>query len=644
MTPTANSSAPLPRPRRQGPDRSEGDAARLRTWRQRSETPRLDAESRVETLSASEGSLKRAAPVLLVAAAGAAVLLRRSHAGRTLAARQLEQALLERDRMREELRRRDAELIRRRELIERLHRGRRAQRDWNHELREQLQRAHASRGVRDDELDARELVLRAAIELVEAQKGLFLSRRDGDGDGRLDLVCAHGFDHDPADSSVAQRFAREVLERDRIVREDAPPGGSDPADLEIQSLVAIPLYLHGRFDGVIVCANREGGFEALDDDLLLALGDHAGTALRTERLERDLQETHRSAMRMLADVLDARDPVLRRQAAESALLSRAVSRRLGLEDRELEVIATAAVVRDVGHVAIPERILLTPGPLSPDERTLVEMHPRVGAKLIAELPAMSDVANAVLYHHERVDGTGYPAGLEGDAIPRASRVLAVIDAYSAMVHDRPYRPARWPDEAQAEIIKASGTHFDPGVVRALIEELGASGAPHPELAGAVASAMDTAGLPPLRELTGTDPLTLLGGHRALHEAAADASAEHIGLTVAVIQLEDLDEINRRDGYATGDHALLTAARATQLVAARFGGTVYRDSGRRFVLLVKHERTASTPDLAAELHTEFAIGPRVSIGVANQQPADAGEDVIARARSAVTVAALPENRR
>ncbi len=224
-------------------------------------------------------------------------------------------------------------------------------------------------------------------------------------------MCAHGFDHDPARGSVAQRFAREVLERDRIVREDAPPDGSDPADAEIENLVAIPLYLHTRFTGVIVCANRDGGFEELDDDLLLALGDHAGAALQSERLEHDLRETHRSAMRILADVLDARDPVLRREAGESVLLSRAVARRLGLEDRELEVIASAALVRDVGQVAIPERILLTPGALSPDERTLMEMHPRVGAKLIAELPAMSDIANAVLYHHERVDGTGYPAGL-----------------------------------------------------------------------------------------------------------------------------------------------------------------------------------------------------------------------------------------
>jgi len=178
-------------------------------------------------------------------------------------------------------------------------------------------------------------------------------------------VCAHGFEHDPERSAIVQRFARQVLDRDQIIREDTPEASSDPADGEIQNLVAIPLYLRGRFDGVIVCANRRDGFEDVDDDLLLALGDHAGAALQSERLERDLQDSYRAVVRMLVGVLDARDPVLRREAGESTLLARAVARRLDLSSHELEVIATAALLRDVGNVVIPERILLTPGPLSP---------------------------------------------------------------------------------------------------------------------------------------------------------------------------------------------------------------------------------------------------------------------------------------
>src|SRR3954469_11070575 len=295
-----------------------------------------------------------------------AVLMRRARRELALSARRLEDLGHERDRLREALRKRETELVRRRELIERLQRSRRAERDWNSELRAQLQREHESRDGPEEGGDARDLILRAAIKLVEAEKGLLLSRADEDADGRLDLVCAHGFEHDPERSAIVQRFAREVLDRDQIIREDTPEPASDPADAEIENLVAIPLYLRGRFDGVIVCANRRGGFEDVDDDLLLALGDHAGAALQSERLERDLHDTHRAAVRMLVGVLDARDPVLRREAGESTLLVRAVARRLDPGPHELELIATAALLRDIGNVVIPERIMLTPGPLSPD--------------------------------------------------------------------------------------------------------------------------------------------------------------------------------------------------------------------------------------------------------------------------------------
>jgi GGDEF domain-containing protein len=164
--------------------------------------------------------------------------------------------------------------------------------------------------------------------------------------------------------------------------------------------------------------------------------------------------------------------------------------------------------------------------------------------------------------------------------------------------------------------------------------------PAPELAAAVASALDTAGLPPLRELTGTDPLTLLPGHRAFREAAARA-AEGDGLTVAIVQLEELAELNRREGYAEGDHALLVAARATQLASACVGGSVYRESGRRFALLVAGDPSSREVDLPAELHTEFTLGPKVRVSVAS---GDDAEDVIARARAALSDPKLPGSRR
>ena len=492
--------------------------------------------------------------------------------------------------LRQELSRREKDLVRRRELIERLQRSRRAERDWNRELRDQLQRAHAARGALADHADVRELVLRATIELVGAQKGLLLSREDDDDDGDLDLICAQGFRHDPQHSAIAQRFARDVLAQDRIVREDAPAGDGTAADQEIENLVAIPLYLMNRFHGVVVCANRDGGFEELDDDLLLALGDHAGAALRTQRLQNEINDAHRGAMRMLADALEAHDPLRRREAGQAAMLARGLCRRLGLDPREQEVAATAVLVRDVGHIAIPDRILHKPGPLSADERSLVQLHPRVGFTLIGELPALRDVASAVLYHHERFDGTGYPVGLAGTAIPRAARVVTAVDVYTALIHERPHRPALTPQQALEHLRAGAATRFDPEIADCWPTRSGrplrcTRCSPTPWRPRSTPRAFRSAASTPRR----SDALTLLPGHRAFHESTTHAciapQTDEGEVTVAIVQLEDLETLNRHDGYLAGDRAIMIAARAAQLAAARFGGTVYRESGRRLGILI-----------------------------------------------------------
>jgi GGDEF domain-containing protein len=546
-----------------------------------------------------------------------------------------------RDRLVKQLRSRDAELSRRSEFIERLGRARRAERQFNEELRAQLQRMHEAAGPFGsiDDGDVRDHVLRAAMGLVEAEKGLLLSRTDADGDGDLDLVTAHGYEHDPEHSVLVQRFAHMVLERDRIIREDEPATGDEPltpADEEIENLVAIPLYLRGRFHGVVICANREGGFSDFDDDLLLALGDHAGGALQTQRLRSSLSGAHRATLRALAEAIDAHDPMRRRQASAAAMLARALTNRLELAPREREVIASAALVHDIGHVAVPDRVLLKPAPLSADERTVMEMHARAGYTVLSAEPALADVATAVLHHHERYDGGGYPAGLAGDAIPMSARVLAVVDAFTAMVSERPYRPRLSREEAMEELAEEAGGQFDPDVTAAFISQMESERQQlDPALTEALTAALDTAGLSSQREqLSAPDPLTLLGGHREFREATAAAvrHAMDAGTRVAVVlaELEDLDAVNRREGYAAGDGMILAAARAVQRAALRCGATAYRDSGRRLGVLLAAAGTEA-PDLLAELHTELALGPRVRIGSAEWRSPLTADELFEHAR-------------
>ena len=380
----------------------------------------------------------------------------------------------ERERLGTALRRAEEALGQQRELGRRLQASRQAEREWNRELRGQIQRLYDARKSDEDgeHGDVRDLVLRTAIRLVEAQKGLLLSRTDADGDGALDLIIAHGFEHDPEESAVAQRFARQVLASDEILREDAPTAGeheATAADEEIDGLVAIPLYLRDRFHGVIICANRPGGFEDLDDDVLLALGDHAGAALHHGQLHNELHESRRAIVRALSEAVSARDLELHRESTQLTLHALALARDLELDEHRRDALICATLLRHVGYLALPERPFAESRELRPDERAVVELHPRIGFNVVGQVPALRDVAGAILYHHERYDGNGYPAGLAGQSIPLVSRALAVLEAYGAMTFDRSYRARMSPEEACEQIVAAAGTQFDPEIAQRFVE-------------------------------------------------------------------------------------------------------------------------------------------------------------------------------
>jgi HD-GYP domain-containing protein (c-di-GMP phosphodiesterase class II) len=385
------------------------------------------------------------------------------------AGQQAERDRAERERLQRALRRAEETGAQQRVLLRRLEQSRRAEREWNHELRAQLQDMYeSSRRLADD--DVRALVLRAAIQLVEAEKGILLSREDADRDGALDVVISHGFEHDPRDSALAQRFAHEVVALDEIVREDTPTNDVDarsPADREIDTLVAVPMYMHDRFHGVIICANRPGGFEDIDDNVLLALGDQAGAALHHGQLRNQVRDAHHGAVRALVEAMSARDPARHRETTHLTAQALTLARDLSLDDWQRDVLICATLLRNVGYLALPEPVLTLGRPLQPNERATIELHPRLGFNIIAQVPALRDVATTTLYHHERLDGAGYPRGLGEEQIGLATRVLTVCDVFDALVSNRVYRPAWTRERALCLLREESGTAFDPVCVAAL---------------------------------------------------------------------------------------------------------------------------------------------------------------------------------
>ncbi len=187
---------------------------------------------------------------------------------------------------------------------------------------------------------------------------------------------------------------------------------------------------------------------------------------------------------VLLGVLREREPDLDVHVREVAMLARGVALRLGLEPDAVQQVALAAHLHDIGKVAIPDSILDKPGPLTEEEWVIMRRHTLFGERIIAAAPAMRDVATLVRSSHERWDGSGYPDGHAGTAIPLGSRIILACDAYHAMVSDRPYSTPYQRAQAIAEIREHSGRQFDPVVVDALVAVLGSTDheAPSPVLA------------------------------------------------------------------------------------------------------------------------------------------------------------------
>jgi diguanylate cyclase (GGDEF)-like protein/putative nucleotidyltransferase with HDIG domain len=173
----------------------------------------------------------------------------------------------------------------------------------------------------------------------------------------------------------------------------------------------------------------------------------------------------------LAKAVDARDAYTGSHSERVSDLAAKVATRLGVDREQVELTRLAASLHDLGKLAIPEEILRKPGPLSETERLVLERHPQIGYRMLESL-GVDPVADWVLHHHERWDGTGYPDALGGDEIPLGARIIFVADAYDAMTSDRVYRGRLSDDEAIAELARCSGSQFDPDVVAALADELG----------------------------------------------------------------------------------------------------------------------------------------------------------------------------
>jgi len=189
--------------------------------------------------------------------------------------------------------------------------------------------------------------------------------------------------------------------------------------------------------------------------------------------EAELRKAFVGTVRSLVKAVDARDVATADHSDRVAARAVEIGREMGLGSRQVVDIWVAAFLHDLGKIGLGDDILAKPGPLTEKERRRMQRHPVVGYEILQPVPIRETIKLAVRHHHERWDGKGYPDGLAGNDIPVAARIIAVADTYEALVSDRPYRSARSAEQAIAEVIRCSGSQFDPRVVDAFLAVAGA---------------------------------------------------------------------------------------------------------------------------------------------------------------------------
>jgi putative nucleotidyltransferase with HDIG domain len=285
-------------------------------------------------------------------------------------------------------------------------------------------------------------------EILAADQSCIFARDQRDPGVRI-VAAAHG----AAEDSIGKRVKVNV---------ETAQGRRAPG-------TAVELRWDGEVQGALSVSSGASAreFSQVEIRVLRAIGVGAAAALAHSYSRPRVRGDIRAPIRNLATSLAELDPGTAEHSRDVVDLACEIGRTAGFSRAGLAELGVAALLHDVGKMRVPNTILNKPGKLTPGEREVIVQHPILGAEALTRVAGLEVVATLVRYHHERWDGGGYPDGLSGERIPRASRIISACDAYSAMVSDRPYRNAMTHAQALAELRSGAGGQFDAEVVAQL---------------------------------------------------------------------------------------------------------------------------------------------------------------------------------
>ena len=233
----------------------------------------------------------------------------------------------------------------------------------------------------------------------------------------------------------------------------------------------VPIILDTGWAALALALDSEDGLDERQLELLAGIAGQATMAITNALSFESLERTFLSTVEALANALEAKDEYTSSHARWIRDMAVRVGEELGLDAGALKRVELGALFHDIGKIGIPAAILTKPGPLTDEERALIETHPELGERILAPIEQLEHVRPIVRACHERFDGKGYPDHLEGDEIPLEARIIFVCDAFHAMTTTRPYREALPVEEARRRLIEAAGSQFDPAIVDVCIRVL-----------------------------------------------------------------------------------------------------------------------------------------------------------------------------
>jgi putative nucleotidyltransferase with HDIG domain len=321
-----------------------------------------------------------------------------------------------------------------------------------------------------------ERVLNSLIDLVSeiiSCEGAMLFLTD-DKTGEIDIALKRNINKKieyKVNMQNKQKVIDWALKKGKTIA--MPDIEEDANDQDRYTFVLVPLIAHDKPVGLIdiITDTPEGDITSKDLSLLTILAKQAALAIENVKLYESTKKDQINIIRALSSTVDAKDHHTQGHSQRVSDYSLRIAESLGLAERELEVIKYAALLHDIGKIAIPDDIIKKPSSLTPEEFEQVKQHPIIGAKIIKEIDSLAPMVPIILHHHERFDGKGYPDGLKGENIPIGARIVHVTDAYETMVSARAYRDMLPPELAISELRKNAGTQFDPKIVEIFISIL-----------------------------------------------------------------------------------------------------------------------------------------------------------------------------